>query len=596
VSLGFDWRGHLGRVGRVLAAGVVGMVVFAAAAAASTSPVRFPKRCPSSTGTHSAGLEPDCLFNGDYSPNTGLLLSPSDFKITASPAVVTTGQSVSATLSGSLPQCHAGVTTRCWLFVAWGAQFHRYFPPVDGFTPPEPRFPSSCGPNGRGFVGALSCTGRVGLTQFQPRKLFDGRYIPVGAGLQIYNQPPGAGGFQVANDYVETALKLSAPCKGMCPLKVSVETFGSDTAGLGSDRSQSPAIPEFLASDTQTTGLGEGTCLSGCRNVQVTVTDKKTGATVEGADVSASVTRFPPGGIAPYPTGFESDDGHLCRADRPSSCGSTLTDLPPTDKNGHVRFLYWAPGAISRHTVKITLKAQKACAACSHGQQTGEDTQRVTTSPHLIYSSESTPTVDDAALVTDWGKDDGFFSAATLRDHAIDQLLEDALGLVVGELEAKAGATAISKISSILTERGQQQRFTALFVRLLGLVPDGLGSVDAGALDDKFVEAIAGKNGLVRRYGAKLEQLARRGIGSNKQLMKLRIFEVSYCKDGEKCGPGDSTPGVESFLYFDFQAGTPPSIAQLTGEHFPEFTDQFVLPYDASSFDLVQFNGKGPPA
>jgi hypothetical protein len=90
---------------------------------------------------------------------------------------------------------------------------------------------------------------------------------------------------------------------GGCGLSVKIKTFGSGRSGLGSDTSQSPAVPEFLGADT--TGRFEGKCVSGCMNVQVSVTDQKTGKPVEGVQLTASVTPFTPHGIAPYPKGYD---------------------------------------------------------------------------------------------------------------------------------------------------------------------------------------------------------------------------------------------------------------------------------------------------
>jgi len=67
----------------------------------------------------------------------------------------------------------------------------------------------------------------------------------------------------VADCASDDYLLIEPACTGPCPLKVTIKTFGPATAGLGYDRSQSPAVPEFLGPDHS--GLGEGKCLSGCR-------------------------------------------------------------------------------------------------------------------------------------------------------------------------------------------------------------------------------------------------------------------------------------------------------------------------------------------
>ena len=404
----------------------------------------------------------------------------------------------------------------------------------------------------------------------------------------------------ISADYV----LIEPACTGSCPLKVTIKTFGSGTAGLGSDKSQFPAVPEFLAPDTS--GLGEGKCLSGCRNVQVTVTDKRTGASVAGAQLSASVTPFL-GGIAPYPHGFDSGDGHLCLASTFNRCGNGrfITDVP-TDGNGRATLLYWAPGAITRHAVKITVKARKACDTCSKGRQSGEATHEVTVLPHLIFTSHGT--LDHAALgvLELWARSDGNF--ATIGDQLKNAGAEHALtSAIKGIAEFYAektvpvllAAEAVHKLlttpgeyADITTELGQQEALTALFANPLGLSTAGLGGVDAGEFDQRSLDVIAGKDGLLRRLGLASEKLRnRRPILT--ETLKLRIFEVSYCQLGEKCGPGDSTPGIQPLVYFDFQAEAPPS--KFTGGATIIPREHFVLPYDASFFDLLQYNGKGPP-
>lgn len=402
-----------------------------------------------------------------------------------------------------------------------------------------------------------------------------------------------------SDDYV----LIEPACKGLCPLKVNVKTFGSDTAGLGYDKSQSPGVPEFLKPGTN--GLAEGRCLSGCTNVQVTVTDKQTGAPVAGARLSASVTSFPPGAIAPYPKGFDSGDGHLCRASSFSTCGAGrfITDIP-TDANGQATYLYWAPGATSQHTVKITVKAQKACRTCSKGRQTGGNTHELKISPHVIYKSQATLGHEALDTLELWAKNDKNFESIlrqpvnAFAEHELENAIkaiaefyatEAALPVVLALEAGHKLLTAPGEYADLSTELGQEEAFTALFANPLGLATAGLGGVDAGELDQRFLDTIAGKDGMLRRWGLVSDKIRGPVLA---ETMKLSISEVSYCGVRENCGPGDSTPGIEPFLFFDFRAGVPSS--QPTGER-TIFTDQFVLPYDASFYDLLQFNGKGPP-
>jgi hypothetical protein len=389
---------------------------------------------------------------------------------------------------------------------------------------------------------------------------------------------------------------------------------GSGRSGLGWDKSQSPAVPEFIAVGGNFRALGEGKCLSGCMNVQVTVTDKKTDAPVQGAAVSASVSPFTPNGLAPYPTGFEADGGHLCSAEAnsPGVCGPSLsgTQLPPTDAGGQVRFLYWAPGAIRNQTVKISVTAEKSCANCPAGRRSGQGNSPVTISPHIIFTGVATLKPDAMNLLETWAANDNNFVTPNneLARGLGKQLLENSFKAVVdGALKVSEGPLAgpilafeavhelhgvKSDLADLNTEIGQKEALTALFTNPLGLSTAGLGSVNAAEFDPAFLEAIAGKNGLLRSYGLALAKVNDR-LPIISQDVKLALYEVSYCKQGKNCGPGESTPGIEPFLYFDFQADTPASSQTGAGQVFPPHA--LVLPYDPVYFSYFQFRGKGPP-
>ena len=412
-----------------------------------------------------------------------------------------------------------------------------------------------------------------------------------------------AGNCNPADCVSEDWLQVVPSCTGLCPLNVSIKTFGSGTAGLGYDRSQSPAVPEFLGPDTS--GLGEGKCLSGCTNVQVTVTDQRDGQPVAGAQVEAFVRPFARGAIAPYPGGFESDDGHLCRADEPDRCGTDLSDLPATDANGQVRFFYWAPGAIDRQTIRLKVNAQKACSTCEHGRQTGSQLADIAVSPNVIYTHDGTLDHEALDVLETWATHDANFATIgdQLRNATAEHALSSAIKAIAEFYAERAvpvllAAEALHKVlttpgeyADLSTTLGQEEALTALFLNPLGLATAGLGAVDAGELDPRFLEFIAGKHGLLRRLGETSDKLRSR-VPILTEVMHLRVVEVSYCKQGEKCGPGDSTPGVEPFLYFDFKVDAPAS--RFAGEQ-KVLDEQFVLPYDAEYFDLLQFNGKGPP-
>ncbi len=130
--------------------------------------------------------------------------------------------------------------------------------------------------------------------------------------------------------------------------------------------------------------------------------------------------------------------------------------------------------------------------------------------------------------------------------------------------------TTHAEYADLSTELGQEEALTAEFVDPLSLATAGLGGVDAGELDQRFLDTIAGKDGMLRRWGLESAKLRQARQLEN---MRLRIVKVSYCKLREKCGPGDSTPGVEPFVYLDFRAGAPSSIQ---GGGKAHFSDTFV--------------------
>lgn len=182
---------------------------------------------------------------------------------------------------------------------------------------------------------------------------------------------------------------------------------------------------------------------------------------------------------------------------------------------------------------------------------------------------------------------------AQRQDHRYGQLSSAILG--IAEFYAKKAVpillwppvhkvlTTPGEYAELSTEVGQEQAFTALFADPLGLATAGLGGVDAGELDQRFLDKIAGQDGMLRRWGLASDKLRAAALA---ETIELRIVEVSYCKIREQCGPGDSTPGVEPFVYFDFRADAPPS--QFTpGKQI--FADQFVIPFDAEFYDLLQF-------
>ena len=109
------------------------------------------------------------------------------------------------------------------------------------------------------------------------------------------------------------------------------------------------------------------------------------------------------------------------------------------------------------------------------------------------------------------------------------------------------------------------------------------------AADDGPVGIDSG--GLTWQYGQELVKLPR----IKTQQMHLRIFEVSYCEQGQECGPGYSGllthryDGIHPYLYIEFHADRAP----LRGERGTQgvYSKSFIVPYNAEAWMRSQFGG-----
>jgi hypothetical protein len=359
-------------------------------------------------------------------------------------------------------------------------------------------------------------------------------------------------------------------------LKVALKVFGSGESGLSFEKTEKK--PVFF---TSTNPDLPPKCVSGCANVQVTVRYAN-GKLATGATLSATVTPVPPGGIAPYPSGENAGSGHLCKVTTSTStgCGSDVTAL--TDPNGQAAFLYWAPGVISPHNVKITVTAR-----ASNGKSGMTDWAR-TVSPYVIWKKDVVLPSEYTDAVGEWAKPKGVLaSAAGLAAGPFQKLLTGALAVAghgAGPLNVLFTATDLT------SAYGQERAFMALFMEKFEFLPFSIGTkADAYGVDASFVHAWSGRrtlvdgfsSGLLYQYGQTLEGLAEQNIIHSKQLMKLRVYEVSYCQLNAVCGPAENAPGIQPFLYFTFQAGDPPGV--YPGK-FPLFEGSFILPYNPSKW------------
>ena len=240
--------------------------------------------------------------------------------------------------------------------------------------------------------------------------------------------------------------------------------------------------------------------------------------------------------------------------------------------------------------------------------ESAERTTEVTITPHLIYTKAATLGHEDLDLLETWASNDkNFESPANDLAHGLGhQVLEGAAkallerfvniaeGPLAGPILALEAAHKIAdsraELADLSTEIGQEEALTALFTGPLELTTAGLGGADAGEVDSRFLDAIAGKDGLLRQYGLALDKVRTR-LPILNQTVTVAVTEVSYCKQGQKCGPGENTPGIEPFLYLNFEADTLSSAQTGPGTVFHR---ALVMAYDPLFFSLLQFKGKGP--
>jgi hypothetical protein len=383
------------------------------------------------------------------------------------------------------------------------------------------------------------------------------------------------------------AVAQVAAAGSSCDLDVTVTGKKSLTAGLAFDG----LGPTFLEQDG---------CLSGCTDLLVTVRDPGNhDRVVAGANVSASVT--------PIGDKFltRASTGYLCNAAKPTSCGvgRFITGLK-TDRKGHVRLRYWAPGLLSKQATTLTVKAMKSCSksACSRGEKLGETNPTIRVSPNLIYQHDATLTLEEARTLADWSQ--GTFlpfarnkAIEFLFDHALDKLVEaEKVAEHLGEklatgLERIAGVLEIVHIAEGILD---QYKAMALFLNDFKLSAVGLGEVPeervvSAAPSEPFTRALAGDGlpplhlgakGLLWRYGEQLAFLdEQRQLHA--QFIHLLVYEVSDCKQGAECGPGyHGQHGIRPRLYVEFVAMR----SRLEGS----YRDAFDLRYNARAWMHTQ--------
>ncbi len=419
----------------------------------------------------------------------------------------------------------------------------------------------------------------------------------------------GCSGAGAAGDGVD-ATEAAAAGGSDCKLNVVVQPSGPGLAGLGWKAGSSQSDAEFLSASSL--GISSfATCVGGCENVQVTVTDAKTHKPVQGAQLTAEVSAFPAAKIAQYPGGGGSGQGRLCVAGSFAGCGLSISGIT-TDRDGRAELVYWAPGVIGQHDIKITVTAKHACdqSVCRLREQTGKGYKDVTIRPYVIFSNEGTLKHDDLEVLESWAENPENFRSliGQGRDAAAEHALSYALGLAAEAMEhavpiagpallagelAHELYTSPKEFKEISSTIGVEQAISTLFTNPTGLLPAGLGTPQALEMDPAYLEAIAGEHGLLREYGLRLIALADHGFNSPTQVMRIKLTDVSYCQSGVSCGPGVDPPGMQPYVELDFTGYAPANGFQAG---FTALQKSIVMPFNPELFDVLQFKGQPPPA
>lgn len=395
--------------------------------------------------------------------------------------------------------------------------------------------------------------------------------------------------FQVGCGDATKAARVSAADSGPGCLDVRVKTIGPSRSGLAvyrhfsaDEASKAFFLPPFSKQ-----------CASGCTNVLVTVTNPTTHQPVTGATVNASVNEIQ--GV--------TGGGFLCDQSAPKNCGTHVLGLT-TDNEGQVHLLYWAPGLIKDQSPKVRVIARD-------GVKEGSGETNFTVKDYVIYQHTGTLTREGAEELAFWpaGKTlVGRLGKLIGGVGALEKTLGFSLGFLIGaEIAAEkaeqilaltekatpiAGALELAHFGSELWER---QGFIATFLKTLDLSPIGLAADPAepsasAAPTQEFEDELANLGtaapfhvaaaGVLWEYAkALLFRFEHNDVAFGAQFVHVKIYEVSYCKQGEFCGPGyrNYLAGIQPELYVVISADR-----NRRAQSFPPHT--FTIPYDPNAW------------
>jgi hypothetical protein len=436
-------------------------------------------------------------------------------------------------------------------------------------------------------------------------------------GVVVGSVCPGA---PPANDrkFGVPADKASA-AGGGCPLNVAVTGRLTLTSGLAHRSFRNPDVARFFSGVSPTSSEA---CQSGCTDLTVTVTDPSNrNKPVSGAEVIASVQPIT-AGLAPYPAGVHPGEGYLCNGRLVASasrCGNGSREVTDhTDDKGQIKLRYWAPGVLKPEQVLLTVKAKLPCreTSCPAGLKQGELTPNptLTVNPNVVIGTLKVAKVaeldpEEARDLGDWTKDSSLKRLKEfIANHTEEEVLTTAIK-VAFEKEAEGPIAIAALIKELTAVNKEEIGFMSLLLNKLNVRLRGLG-IDTpnvvpqpGPLPgNPFLREVAADDGpftiddggLTWQYGKELAQLPR----IKTQTLHLRVYEVSYCQQGEECGPGYSGvlkhryDGIHPYLYFDFHADRAPLVHE--GERNTVqgvYSKSFIVPYNAEAWMRAQFGG-----
>jgi len=268
------------------------------------------------------------------------------------------------------------------------------------------------GGGGGGYYGG---GGSAGVDNTSPNDISGGG----GAGSN-YGNPKLLASYTVTNDFNQNAGyvdlsytacsassassdRVARAAAAGCPLRVTAEAIeGRPASGL-SDVNGTIEFMEHTPDPTQPPILGNieehtYTCMSGCTNIVVNVTDNSTPTpkAIPGATVTVSLSTTAassPAAIVP-----NGDRGFICQFQQAFKiCQTTATAT--TNNDGNAFFRYWLPGAINLDPASpdpVAVISASATSTCSCGQGTGSaQPLNVTLQPHPYINEDRPVTVQD---------------------------------------------------------------------------------------------------------------------------------------------------------------------------------------------------------